>query len=93
MQQPTVAVPKFEPSLEDLMKQMATNNMQFQQNVQSSIQDMQTQIEQLAITVNQLQSQGSGLLPSQLVVNPKNVSAITLRSGKVTDVLESKQKP
>ena len=90
MQQPTVAVPKYEPSLEDLMKQMATNNMQFQQNVQSSIQDMQTQIGQLATTVNQLQSQGSGQLPSQPVVNLKNVSALTLRSGKVADVPESK---
>ncbi|XP_027338093.1 uncharacterized protein LOC113852030 [Abrus precatorius] len=50
----------FEPSLEDLVKQMAKNNLQFQQNVNASIQDLQTQIGQLATTVNQFKSQGSG---------------------------------
>jgi len=72
-----------EPSLEDLMKQMATNNIQFQKNVNASIQDLQTQIGQLATTVNQLKSQGSGQIPSQPLINPKgNVSSITLRSGR-----------
>ena len=71
-----------EPSLDDLMKQLATNNLQFQQNVSSTIQDLQTQIGQLATTVNQLKSQGSGQLPSQPVINPKSVNAMTLRSGK-----------
>ena len=37
----------------------------------------------MATTVNRLESQVSGKLPSQSVVNPKqNASAITLRSGK-----------
>ncbi|RDX89902.1 hypothetical protein CR513_28297, partial [Mucuna pruriens] len=77
------------PSLEDLMKQLATsnlefqqsvssNNMQFQQNVTVTIQDLKTQICQLANT-----SAGSSNLPSQTIPNPRgNASVVTLRSGK-----------
>jgi len=65
------------------MKQMTTNNIQFQQNVHATIQDLQTQIGQLTTTVNQMQQQGSNNIPAQMIINPKgNVSAITLRSGK-----------
>ncbi|RDX80977.1 hypothetical protein CR513_38401, partial [Mucuna pruriens] len=82
------------PSLEDLMKQLATsnlefqqsvssNNMQFQQNMTTTIQDLKTQIGQLANTVSQLQSAGSSNLPSQTIPNPRgNASVVTLRSGK-----------
>ncbi|RDY13523.1 hypothetical protein CR513_01544, partial [Mucuna pruriens] len=82
------------PSLEDLMKQLATSslelqqfvspsNMQFQQNMTATIQDLKTQIGQLANTVSQLQSTGSSNLPSQTIPNPRgNVNAVTLRSGK-----------
>ncbi|RDY10044.1 hypothetical protein CR513_05495, partial [Mucuna pruriens] len=76
------------------MKQLATNNLEFQQSVSSSnmqfqenmtatIQDLKTQIGQLANTVSQLQSAGSSNLPSQSIPNPRrNVGVITLRSGK-----------
>ena len=37
---------------------------------------------QMATELKQAQSQNSDKLPSQSVQNPKNVSAITLRSGK-----------
>jgi len=40
----------------------------------------------MATQLNQKQSQNSDRLPSQTVQNPKNVSAITLRSGKQIDV-------
>ncbi|RDX96697.1 hypothetical protein CR513_20606, partial [Mucuna pruriens] len=82
------------PSLEDLMKQLAANNLEFQQSVSSSnmqfqenmtatIQDLKTQIGQLANTVSQLQSAGSSNLPSQSIPNPRgNASVVTLRSGK-----------
>jgi len=39
-------------------------------------------MEQMATQLNQAQFQNSDKLPSQTVQNPKNVSAITLRSGK-----------
>ncbi|RDX66738.1 hypothetical protein CR513_54462, partial [Mucuna pruriens] len=54
----------FSPSLEDLVKQMATSNIQFQQNVSATIQDLQTHIGQLATTLNQLYSNGFGQIPS-----------------------------
>ncbi|RDX91935.1 hypothetical protein CR513_26002, partial [Mucuna pruriens] len=69
------------PSFEDLVKQLATSNIQFQQNVTATIQDLQTHIRQLATTINQLQSNGYGHLPSQTIANLKgNVSTISLKS-------------
>ncbi|ONK70278.1 uncharacterized protein A4U43_C05F32090 [Asparagus officinalis] len=62
-------------SLEDIVKSLATNTM-------SSIQNLEKQMSQIATTVNRLESQVGGKLPSQPEVNPKNVSAMTLRSGK-----------
>ena len=74
------------PSLEELVKQMAEMNIQYQQKNDASIQSLTNQIGQLATAVNQLQNQNSDKLPAQTVVNPKNVSAITLRSGKQIDI-------
>ncbi|CAJ2668596.1 unnamed protein product [Trifolium pratense] len=74
------------PSLEDLVKQMSVNNLQFQQRTDASIQTLTTQMGQMANAIGQLQAQGSGNLPAQSVPNPNgNVSAITLRSGRVTE--------
>ncbi|RDX94339.1 hypothetical protein CR513_23287, partial [Mucuna pruriens] len=93
-QQQRVPTQGNSPSLEDLMKQLATNNlefqqsvsssnMQFQQNMTATIQDLKTQIGQLANTVSQLQSAGSNNLPSQTIPNLRgNASVVTLRSGK-----------
>ncbi|XP_057432076.1 uncharacterized protein LOC130724819 [Lotus japonicus] len=71
---------------------MTAQNMQFQQDTRSSIQrqeasiqNLTNQIGHMATSINQLQSQNSDKLPSQTVVNPRNVSAITLRSGKQID--------
>lgn len=70
-------------SLEDIVKSLATNTQQFQQETKTSIHNLENQMSQLASTVNRLESQLSGKLPSQTIVNPKqNASAITLRSGK-----------
>ncbi|XP_052736704.1 uncharacterized protein LOC128197896 [Vigna angularis] len=78
-----------EPSLEELVRQMTMqnlqfqkDNMQFQQETRASIQNLTNQMGQMATQINQAQSQNSDKLPSQTVQNPRNVSAITLRSGK-----------
>ncbi|RDY07838.1 hypothetical protein CR513_07995, partial [Mucuna pruriens] len=93
-QQQRVPTQGNSPSLEDLMKQLATSNlefqqsvsssnMQFQQNVTATIQELKTQIGQLANTVSHLQSAGSSKLPSQTIPNlGGNASVVTLRSGK-----------
>jgi len=44
--------------------------------------NMANQIGQLATSINQMQSKSSDKLSSQIVINPQNVSANTLRSGK-----------
>ncbi|KAF1870806.1 hypothetical protein Lal_00042036 [Lupinus albus] len=82
-----------EPSLEELVRQMTMQNMQFLQETrasiqrqESSIQNLTTQMGQMATSLNTLQSRNSDKLPSQTVLNPRNVSAITLRSGKQTEV-------
>ncbi|XP_027067491.2 uncharacterized protein [Coffea arabica] len=76
------------PSMEEMMKQLLTNQQKTDSDLQSmrnqlgQVQSLQTQINQMAITINHLESQVQGKLPSQPELNPKNVSAITLRSGK-----------
>ncbi|XP_019172468.1 PREDICTED: uncharacterized protein LOC109167852, partial [Ipomoea nil] len=82
-------------NLEEIVKSLATNTLQFQQQTQqfqqetrasiqetkASIQNLERQMGQLATTVSRLESQSSGKLPSQTVVNPReNASAIVLRS-------------
>ncbi|XP_061345242.1 uncharacterized protein LOC133291077 [Gastrolobium bilobum] len=65
---------------------MATSNLQFQQRTESTIQNLQTRIGQLATSISQVQPQNSSsFIPSQIVPNPKgnaNVSVISLKSGK-----------
>lgn len=69
--------------LEDLMQQLMTNILQFQQRDEALIQKLEMQVNQLASSISQLQATSSSQLPSQAISNPKgNVNAITLRSGK-----------
>ncbi|XP_073121422.1 uncharacterized protein [Henckelia pumila] len=54
-----------------------------QQDTRASIQNLTTQMGQLATAINKLEAQNSNSLPFQNVVNPReNASAITLRTGK-----------
>ncbi|XP_071924706.1 uncharacterized protein [Coffea arabica] len=76
------------PSMEEMMKQLLANQQKTDSNLQSmrnqlgQVQSLQNQMNQMAITINRLESQVQGKLPSQPEANPKNVSAMTLRSGK-----------
>ena len=65
---------------------MTIQNMQFQQETRASIQSLTNQMGQMATQLNQAQSQNSDKLPSQAVQNLRNVSVITLRFGKQTEV-------
>jgi hypothetical protein len=74
-------------SLEDIVKSLATNTLQFQQETRVSIQSLDNQMGQMATAISQLEAKSSGKLPSQTVVNPrKNASAIVLRSGKEVEI-------
>nr|XP_027067513.1 uncharacterized protein LOC113693138 [Coffea arabica] len=74
--------PSSGPSLEEMMKQLMATITQNQQRTDSEIQDIRNQMSQMATKINRLESQVNGRLPSQPELNLKNVSAMTLRSGK-----------
>ncbi|KAL5559707.1 hypothetical protein UlMin_035918 [Ulmus minor] len=79
-------------SIEDLITALTNSTLQFQNDTKSHLKSIESQFSQLAITVGRLEAQGSGKLPSQTVINPKeNASAISLRSGKILD--EAHKKP
>ncbi|KAF7810327.1 DNA-directed DNA polymerase [Senna tora] len=78
-QQPSSS--RSDSSLENIVKSLALNTQQFQNETRSSIQSLESQVSKLATSMSKLESQGK--FPSQTEMNPrKNVSAITLRSGK-----------
>lgn len=60
-------------SLEDLVKSLATSSLQFQQEARTTIKNLETQVSQLASTVGKLEAQGSGKLPSQTIVNAREM--------------------
>jgi len=61
-QQATEAPPQ--PCLEELVRKMTIQNMQFQQETRTSIQSLTNQMGQMATQMNQAQSQNSDKLPS-----------------------------
>jgi len=51
--------------------------------MEKSNQNLQNQIGQMTNELNQVKTQqDSSSLPAQTIIHPRNVSAITLRSGK-----------
>ncbi|XP_022875745.1 uncharacterized protein LOC111394216 [Olea europaea var. sylvestris] len=85
----------FGMSLEDIVKSLATNTLQFQQETKqfqqearANIKSLDNQMREMATGINGLEAQGSGKLPSRTIVNPReNACAITLRSGKEVEIL------
>ena len=81
-------------SLKDIIKSLATNTLQFQQEtkqfqqeVRANIQILDNQMGHMATAISRLEAQSSGKLPSQTIVNPReNASAIILRSGKEVEI-------
>ena len=70
-------------SLDDIVKALATNTQQFQQEARASIHNLETQMSQIALDVSSLKEQNSRKLPSQTIPNPReNVNAVELRGGK-----------
>ncbi|XP_073049590.1 uncharacterized protein [Primulina eburnea] len=77
----------------DIHSRIVTNNTHQNkhptQETRASIQNLSTQVGQLATSIHKLEAQNLGNKPSQIVVNPREiVSAITLRNCKELDVQE-----
>jgi len=69
-------------SSEEIMRSLATNTQMFQQETRAGIQNLKTQISQLASYMRNIET-NRGKLPSQAEINPReNASAMTLRSGR-----------
>ncbi|XP_073063951.1 uncharacterized protein [Primulina eburnea] len=76
-------------SLDEIVKALAENTKKFQQKTRASIQNLSTQVGQLATSIHKLEAKNLCNIPSQTAVNPReNVSAITLRNCKELDVQE-----
>ncbi|KAG8498114.1 hypothetical protein CXB51_006644 [Gossypium anomalum] len=87
--QPPQQLHKPTTSLEAVVKRLTADAAKYQQRTDASIQELTNQVSKLSMTVNRLESQGK--LPSQTEPNPRqNVSAITLRSGKVLETVPAK---
>ncbi|XP_027166394.1 uncharacterized protein LOC113766399 [Coffea eugenioides] len=69
-------------SLEEIVKSLATSTTQFQQETRVGMKNLENQISPMATVINRLESQVFEKLPSQSETNLKNVSAMTLRSGR-----------
>ncbi|CAH9107476.1 unnamed protein product [Cuscuta europaea] len=68
---------------------MQQNMVQFQHETKSNIQNLESQVSQIANAVNRLETKDSGKLPSQTEQNPRqHVNAITLRSGATLKEVE-----
>ncbi|XP_027150381.1 uncharacterized protein LOC113750623 [Coffea eugenioides] len=61
--------PSSSPSLEEMMKQFIATTAQRQQKTDFEMQDIRNQISQMAISINRLESQVNGRLPSQPELN------------------------
>ncbi|XP_027348057.1 uncharacterized protein LOC113859498 [Abrus precatorius] len=89
---PQTAAPcKSEPSLEELIREIVVNDLNFQQRTEATIQNLENQIGQLASALNHLQSQGSGNLSAQPPVNLEDIRANTLRLEKTIQDSQEQQ--
>ncbi|XP_027174463.1 uncharacterized protein LOC113774097 [Coffea eugenioides] len=85
---PPLSPSNSSPSIEKMMNQLIANQQKTDSDLQSmrnqldQIPVMQNQLSQMAVAINRLESQVFGKLPSQPELDLKNVSAMTLRSGK-----------
>ncbi|XP_051140016.1 uncharacterized protein LOC127257623 [Andrographis paniculata] len=82
-QLPQAPTSNSSPSLEDLVKSMATSTLQFQQEMKSTVGKLQGQINQVSEEVKQLRERGKW--PAQPESNPANVKAITICSDTMIE--------
>ncbi|XP_051134951.1 uncharacterized protein LOC127254100 [Andrographis paniculata] len=75
-------------SLEEMMKTIAANTIQFQQDTRASIQVLETCMEQMAVDLRHVKERETEKWSSQLERNPKNVSAMNLQTRKTVGAPE-----
>ncbi|XP_051146219.1 uncharacterized protein LOC127261841 isoform X2 [Andrographis paniculata] len=69
-------------SLHDIVKSIASDFLQFQQETRTSIKNLEDQMSQVVKEVRKMKKRERGKLPAQTRMYPNNVSSMILRSGK-----------
>ncbi|XP_071940019.1 uncharacterized protein [Coffea arabica] len=82
LQQETRSLTTNMAQLQQETRALTMSTTQFQQDTKAGMRDMDARISQLATAINHLESHAHGKLSSHPEINPKNVSAVTLRSSK-----------
>ncbi|XP_027069358.1 uncharacterized protein [Coffea arabica] len=82
LQQETRTLVTTTAQLQQETRSLVASSTQFQQDTRAGMKDMETRMSQMATAINRLESHVYEKLLSQPEENPKNVSAMTLKSGK-----------
>ncbi|XP_051147535.1 uncharacterized protein LOC127262767 [Andrographis paniculata] len=69
-------------SLHDMVKTIASNVLQFQQETRTNIKNLEDQMSQVVKEVREMKEKEKGKLSAQTHMNPSNISSMILRSGK-----------
>ncbi|XP_074304899.1 uncharacterized protein LOC141639751 [Silene latifolia] len=69
-------------STEDMIRALTLSVTQDRSANKQNFKNLKNWVSQLATAINRLETRDSTALPSQTVVNPKNVSAVSLRNGR-----------
>ena len=81
-----------EPTLEDLVKQFAQNNIQFQQRTEAIVQNVKTQVGQLTSSLSQLskqQMQKSDSAKHEIIDEKKSIDDLCAEFASFTDFDDS----
>ncbi|XP_074299019.1 uncharacterized protein LOC141630026 [Silene latifolia] len=92
---PNQPPPSGQMSTKDMIRALVTSQATLQATViqnkkgnKASIQNIETRLGQMLTTINRLEARDFNALPSQTVVNPKNVSEVSLRNGRQLEEAE-----
>ncbi|XP_074277677.1 uncharacterized protein LOC141601307 [Silene latifolia] len=69
-------------STEDMIRDLTLSVTHDRAYNKQNFKNLENKVSQLATAINRLEAKDSNALPSQTVVNPKNVSAVSLRNGR-----------
>ncbi|XP_062075681.1 uncharacterized protein LOC133779786 [Humulus lupulus] len=89
-QQPPIGMPQDqEPSISDMLKTLVASTMQTQvilQSTEASLKNLESTMGQIATSLNNLEVESIGELPTKLESNPiENDGTLTLKSGPQLD--------
>ncbi|XP_074300213.1 uncharacterized protein LOC141631445 [Silene latifolia] len=76
------APPSSSMCTEEMIRALTLSVTQDRAENKQNFKNLENQVSHLATAINRLKVRDSNVIPSQTVVNPKNVSAVSLRNGR-----------